>query len=92
MRRLLCGGEILSSGMPTVMSFVGEAADGVITTDKNGQFSFQFTMNDNRNVPITITSGDASVVLRIQKETSNAYDIDTVEDGGYVLAGNDTKN
>ena len=82
----------ISSGMPTVMSFVGEAADGVITTDKNGQFSFQFTMNDNRNVPITITSGDASVVLRIQKETSNAYDIDTVEDGGYVLAGNDTKN
>ena len=80
----------ISSGRPDILVLKGDAADGTVTTKKDGSFTFTFTMNDNRNVPITITSGDASVTLRILKETTTPYDIDTVQDGGYVLAGTDS--
>ena len=56
-------------------------------TDKSGTFSFTFRMNDNRNVPITITIGDKEYTLRVIKEQTRAYDIDVVEDAGYALAG-----
>ena len=82
----------LTSGKDSVLWFVGEAEDGVVTTDENGYFEFQFKMNDNRNVPITITANDVKYTLRIIKEETKAYDIDTVQDGGYVLAGTDTEN
>ena len=81
----------VTSGAADVLALVGEAADGVVTTDENGFFSFSFTMNDNRNVPITISSGDVTYTLRILKEEATAYDIDTVQDGGYVLAGTDSR-
>ncbi len=80
----------ISSGRSDILVLTGDAADGTVTTKKDGSFTFTFTMNDNRNVPITITSGDATVTLRILKETTNPYDIDTVQDGGYVLAGTDS--
>ena len=67
--------------------FTGEAADGIVTTDKDGDFSFTFKMNDNRNVPITITIDNKTYTLRVIKEETKAYDIDVVEDDGYVLAG-----
>ena len=67
--------------------FTGEAADGIVTTDKDGDFSFTFKMNDNRNVPVTITIDNKTYTLRVIKEETKAYDIDVVEDDGYVLAG-----
>ena len=79
----------ITSGNPGVLQFTGAAEDGVVTTDKTGKFNFTFTMNDNRNVAITIAAGDLTYTLRILKETTTAYDIDTVTDGGYVLAGTD---
>ena len=82
----------LTNGNSKVLTFAGTDADEEtpgfqVVTDRNGNFSFGFTMNDNRNVPITITAGDVKYVLNVIKETTRAYDIDTVEDGGYVLAG-----
>ena len=66
--------------------------DGVqVKTDKNGQFKLTFKMNDNRNVPITIIAGENEYTVKVTKETTRAYDIDTVEDGGYVLAGDATE-
>ena len=66
--------------------------DGVqVKTDKNGEFKLTFKMNDNRNVPITIIAGEDEYTVKVTKETTRAYDIDTVEDGGYVLAGDATE-
>ena len=72
--------------------FTGEAADGIVTTDKDGDFSFTFKMNDNRNVPISLTIDNKTYTLRVIKEETKAYDIDTVEDDGYVLAGDATQD
>ena len=89
----LAGRDVqLTSERPDILALYGEAADGVVTSDKDGEFTFQFTMNDNRNVPITISAGDVTYTLRILKESVKTYDIDTTLDDGYVLAGNDTKN
>ena len=64
--------------------------DGVqIVTNNRGEATITFRMNDNRNVPITISAGDVSYTLKLINEVDTAYDIDTVEDGGYVLAGSD---
>jgi len=64
--------------------------DGVqIVTNNRGEATITFRMNDNRNVPITISAGDVSYTLKLINEVDTAYDIDTVEDGGYVLVGSD---
>ena len=67
----------------------GDAAT-TVTTGRMGQFTVTFTMNDNRNVPVTITVGDKKYTVRVVKEVTRAYDIDTTKDGGYVLAGDDS--
>ena len=79
--------EVKLSSADKALWFTGEAADGVVTTNADGDFTFSFKMNDNRNVPISITIDDQTYTLRVIKEETRAYDIDTVEDGGYVLAG-----
>ena len=79
--------EVKLSSADKALWFTGEASDGVVTTDANGDFSFAFKMNDNRNVPVSITIDDEVYTLRVIKEETRAYDIDTVTDGGYVLAG-----
>ena len=81
----------ISSGNPDVLTFAGQPST-TVQSDNTGKFSFTFSMNDNRNVPLTITSGDAKVTLRVLKETINPYDIDTTKDDGYALAGTDTDN
>ena len=83
--------EVKLSSADKALWFTGDAADGVVTTNKDGEFTFTFKMNDNRNVPITITIDDKTYTLRVIKEQTRAYDIDTVEDGGYVLAGDSEK-
>ena len=65
----------------------GDKTTYTTKTDENGDFSFTFRMNDNRNVPITITIDGKEYTVRVVKEQTRAYDIDVVEDGGYVLAG-----
>ena len=82
----------LTTGNDKVLWFVGDASDGVVKTDNEGYFEFQFKMNDNRNIPITISGDDVTYTLRVIKEESQAYDIDTVLDDGYVLAGTDQDN
>ena len=84
----------LTSGKPDCLQFTNDTdKDGVIevTTDNKGFFSFTITMNDNRNVPITLSVDGQTYTLRITKEATTAYDIDTVQDGGYVLAGTDDR-
>ena len=86
----------LESEKPDVLKITTKDVDpdtaGVqVKTDKNGQFKLSFKMNDNRNVPITITAGDDEYTVKVVKESTRAYDIDVVEDGGYVLAGKSTK-
>ena len=82
-----------TSGDPENLQFDNETGTTTVTTDRNGEFKVVFTMNDNRNVPITITVGEGDnakkFTVRIVKEVTTAYDIDVVEDGGYILAGND---
>ena len=82
----------LTSGADKNLLFGGKDASVTVKTDRNGEFKTTFTMNDKRNVPITITVGDKKFTVRIVTETSRAYDIDATVDGGYVLAGTDTDN
>ena len=79
----------LTSGADKNLLFGGKDASVTVKTDRNGEFKTTFTMNDKRNVPITITVGDKKFTVRIVTETSRAYDIDATVDGGYVLAGTD---
>ncbi len=62
-----------------------------IVTDNKGKATISFRMNDNRNVPITISAGEVEYLIKVIKEEATPYDIDTTEDEGYVLAGNDSK-
>lgn len=66
--------------------------DGVqITTDRNGKATISFRMDDNRNVPIYLSAGKVEYTLKIVKEETTPYDIDTTLDDGYVLAGDDDR-
>ena len=89
--RVIANKEVKIESHDTALWFNGETEEnGAVlntTTDKNGDFTFTFRMNDNRNVPITITIDGKEYTLRVIKEQTRAYDIDVVEDGGYVLAG-----
>ena len=85
--RPIANKEVKLSSADKALWFTGEASDGVVTTDEDGNFSFTFKMNDNRNVPVSITIDDKTYTLRVIKEETRAYDIDTVTEGGYVLAG-----
>ena len=89
--RPIANKEVKLSSADKALWFTGEASDGVVTTDANGDFSFTFKMNDNRNVPVSITIDDKTYTLRVIKEETRAYDIDTVTDGGYVLAGDSSE-
>ena len=82
----------VESGNDNVLTIENEDADpdteGIqVVADKNGVAKISFRMNDNRNVPITLSAGDVEYTLKVIKEQTTAYDIDVVEDGGYVLAG-----
>jgi len=88
--RNIANKEVTIESQDAALWFDGAAKPGTLTTtttDEDGNFSFVFRMNDNRNVPVTITIDGVEYTLRVIKEQTSAYDIDTVEDGGYVLAG-----
>ena len=82
----------LTSGDAENLQFTDtESGTTEVETNNEGAFSFEFSMNDFRNVPIYIASGDVEYTVRIITETVNPYDIDTTEDGGYILAGTDSR-
>ena len=66
-----------------------ETAGIQVTTDKDGKITLSFKMTDKRNVPITLSCGEVEYTLKVIMESKTPYDIDVIEDGGYVLAGGD---
>ena len=60
-----------------------------VTTDKAGKITLSFKMTDKRNVPITLSCGEAEYTLKVIMEGRTPYDINVTKDGGYVLAGGD---
>ena len=81
----------IESGDPGNLQFNKEGSV-TTSTDNQGKFKFTFTMNDNRNVPVYITIDGKEYTVNILKDDTAAYDIDTIKDGGYVIAGNDGAN
>ena len=67
--------------------------DSQVGTDANGKFTFKFTLTKNGTYDITLTeaNGDATGTLTVVQEKVTPSNIETIKDGGYVLAGNDTK-
>ena len=70
-----------------------EGYTNVVKTNDKGEFSFQFSLKDAGQYEITVreVNGDASATLLVKQGDVDAASIDVVEDGGMVLAGNDTK-
>ena len=66
-----------------------ETAGVQVTADKNGMITLSFKMTDKRNVPITLSCGEAEYTLKVIMESRTPYDINVTKDGGYVLAGGD---
>ena len=77
----------VESGDAENLQFLDKTGTMETTADKDGKFTIEFTMNDNRNVPIYVTIDGEVYTVNVLKDDTSAYDIDVVEDGGYVLAG-----
>ena len=60
-----------------------------VTTDENGFFKITFKMHDPENANIYVKNDDVNYTIRVLAENGTVKDIDTVKDGGYVLAGTD---
>ncbi len=58
-----------------------------VTTDSNGKFSITFKMRSEDNANIYVKGADVNYTIRVLAESSAAATIDTVEENGYVLAG-----
>ena len=67
-----------------------DLVDDEVTTDSNGEFSITFRMKENRNDTINIVNEDVNYAIRVIVDEDGAFDIKTVEDDGYVLAGTDS--
>ena len=77
----------VESGDAENLQFLDKTGTMETTADKDGKFTIEFTMNDNRNVPIYVTIDGEVYTVNVLKDDTSAYDIDVVKDGGYVLAG-----
>lgn len=71
----------------------GLSENGTVKTNARGGFEFSFTMNENGEYDIVVSEvdGDASATLRVNQDAVYVGNIKTVKDGGYLLAGNDSK-
>ena len=58
-----------------------------VTTDDNGAFSIQFKMSKAENANIYVKGDNVNYTIRVIAEDNTPFTIETVEDGGYVLAG-----
>ena len=77
------------SGDAGNLQFTNETGETTTTTNNKGEFTFTFTMNDKRNIPVYIEIDGVRYAVNIITNVTTAYDIDTAEDGGYVLATTD---
>ena len=67
-----------------------ELLSDTVTTDANGYFTIKFKMHDEENANIYVSNDDVNYTVRVIAENNGPKDIDTVKDGGYVLAGTDS--
>ena len=61
-----------------------------VYTDNQGVFEVEFSMSDFVNATIDVTCGDLNYTLKVVASQSQAEDITTTLENGYVLAGNDS--
>ena len=66
--------------------------DTKVGTNAKGEFSFRFTIAEpgSYTVKIAEANGDATATLTVVDETAAPLDIKTTEQGGTLLAGNDS--
>ena len=66
--------------------------DTEVGTNAKGEFSFRFTIAEpgSYTVKIAEANGDATATLTVVDETAAPLDIKTTEQGGTLLAGNDS--
>ena len=64
-----------------------------VATDVKGNFSFKFVATKNENCKIFVeeSNGDAKATINFNNAKTEASEIAVAKDGGYVLAGNDSK-
>lgn len=60
-----------------------------VTTDRNGAFKIEFTMSEKTNASVTISTDELEYTLKVLGADSQAENITTTVEDGYVLAGND---
>lgn len=60
-----------------------------VTTDRNGEFDIEFSLDAEVNATITVTYGDLEYTIRVDAGENDLDTINTTKDGGYVLAGKD---
>lgn len=75
----------VSTNKDSVIQFVKSE----VVTDNLGNFEIQFRMHPADNANIYISNDDVDYTVRVIAEETEIADIETVEDGGYVLAGTD---
>ena len=66
--------------------------DTQVTTDANGEFSFDFSLTDTGSFIITVAeaNNDAFAQITVTQEAMAPVSISTVKDGGILLAGTDS--
>lgn len=62
-----------------------------VTTDRNGEFDIEFSLDAEVNATITVAYGDLKYTIRVNAGSNELDTINTTKDGGYVLAGKDDK-
>ena len=66
-----------------------QLVEETVTTDRNGEFDIEFSLDAEVNATITVTYGDLEYTIRVNAGSSELDTINTTKDGGYVLAGKD---
>ena len=89
----LAEGEVLKVEAKRAIELQGLSDEGTVTTNARGEFEFYFTVSDNGEFDIVVSevNGDATSTLTVKTDKVYVGNIKTVKDGGYLLAGNDTK-
>ena len=66
-----------------------QLVEETVTTDRNGEFDIEFSLDAEVNATITVTYGDLEYTIRVNAGSNELDTINTTKDGGYVLAGKD---
>ena len=68
-----------------------ELEEETVTTDRNGKFDIEFSLDSEVNASITVAYGDLEYTIKVEAGDNDLDTINTTKDGGYVLAGKDKK-